>query len=75
MPSARTSATIQGAGVQHVGRVGELEDVQLFSVPKNVWDGAAGESARIIETIKAQEEVKGVDVQSPRMRAKRGGEL
>ncbi|KAG8737370.1 hypothetical protein FRC10_008285 [Ceratobasidium sp. 414] len=59
--ATRTSETIQGAGMQHVGRVGELDDVQLFSVPKTVWDGAGG--TKILETIKAQEGVKGVDVQ------------
>ncbi|KAG8772363.1 hypothetical protein FRC12_003096 [Ceratobasidium sp. 428] len=73
--ATRTSESIQGLGVQHVGRVGELEDVQLFSVPKNVWDGTGGASAKILETIKAQEGVKGVDVQVPRMRSKRGEEL
>ncbi|KAG9100823.1 hypothetical protein FRC06_003644 [Ceratobasidium sp. 370] len=73
--ATRTSETIQGAGVQHVGRVGELDDVQLFSVPKSVWDGAGGESTKILEAIKAQEGVKGVDIQVPKMRSKRGGEL
>ncbi|KAG9127446.1 hypothetical protein FRC07_013763 [Ceratobasidium sp. 392] len=73
--ATRTSESIQEASVQHVGRVGELDDVQLFSVPKNVWDGPGGESARILEAIKAQEGVKGVDVQIPKSRLKRGGEL
>ncbi|QRV86888.1 hypothetical protein RhiJN_28936 [Ceratobasidium sp. AG-Ba] len=73
--AARTAETIQGSGVQHVGKVGELDDVQLFSVPKNVWDSGSGESSKILEAIRAQEGVKGVDVQVPRTRAKRGGEL
>ncbi|KAF8602801.1 hypothetical protein BDV93DRAFT_523891 [Ceratobasidium sp. AG-I] len=73
--ATRASQSVQGAEVQHVGRVGELEDVQLFSVPKNVWDASSGESSKIIETLKALEGVKSIDVQAPKMRAKRGGEL
>lgn len=73
--ATRASEIIQNANVQHVGRVGELEDVQLFSVPKNVWDASGGESTKIVDTLKSLEGVTGVDVQAPKMRAKRGGEL
>jgi hypothetical protein len=73
--ATRTSEAVQGSNVQHIGRVGELEDVQLFSVPKHVWDSAGGQSAKIIETLKSLEGVKTVDVQAPKMRSKRGGEL
>ncbi|KAG8735616.1 hypothetical protein FRC11_003149, partial [Ceratobasidium sp. 423] len=61
--ATRASEIIRGSNVQHVGRVGELEDVQLFSVPKHVWDGSSEDSAKIIETLKSQEGVKYVDVQ------------
>lgn len=73
--ATRTSDAIQGSNVQHVGRVGELEDVQLFSVPKDVWDSSNDQSARIIEAFKSLEGVKAVDVQVPKTRSKRGGEL
>ncbi|GAB1517033.1 hypothetical protein RhiTH_000076 [Rhizoctonia solani] len=73
--ATRASESIRGSNVQHVGRVGELEDVQLFSVPKDIWDGSSGSSARIIEAIKSLEGVKSVDVQVPKIRSKRGEEL
>lgn len=73
--ATRTSDAIEGSNLQHVGRVGELEDVQLFSVPKSVWDSSNGQSAKIIEALKSLEGVKAVDVQVPKTRSKRGGEL
>ncbi|KAH7318823.1 hypothetical protein B0J17DRAFT_686407 [Rhizoctonia solani] len=73
--ATRTSETIQGSNIQYVGRVGELDDVQLFSVPKNVWDGSNESSAKILGALKSLEGVKSVDVQGPRVRSKRGGEL
>ncbi|CAE7100536.1 unnamed protein product [Rhizoctonia solani] len=73
--AARASEVIQGSNVQHVGRVGELEDVQLFSVPKNIWDGSSESNAKIIETLKSFDGVKSVDVQVPKLRSRRGGEL
>lgn len=73
--ATRTSEAIQGSNVHHLGRVGELEEVQLYSVPKDVWDSSNGASARIIEMLKSLEGVKAVDVQVPKVRSKRGGEL
>ncbi|EUC65969.1 hypothetical protein RSOL_504170 [Rhizoctonia solani AG-3 Rhs1AP] len=71
--ATRTAEAIQGSNLQYVGRVGELDDVQLFSVPKNIWDGSSG--GKIIEMLKSLEGVKSVDVQVPKTRSKRGGEL
>ena len=50
------------------GQVGELQDVQLFAVPKADWD-QIGED--ILAVLKAKQGVLGVDVQVPKERAKR----
>ncbi len=55
----------------HVGNVGQLEDVQLYSVPKAVWQR---EEADILEILKELQGVSRVDVQIPRTRSKRGGD-
>ena len=44
------------------GQVGELQDVQLFAVPKADWD----------HVLKAKQGVLGVEVQVPKQRVKRG---
>ncbi|KIJ96047.1 hypothetical protein K443DRAFT_682592 [Laccaria amethystina LaAM-08-1] len=51
------------------GQVGELQDVQLFAVPKADWD-QVGED--ILVALKAKQGVLGVDVQVPKQRVKRG---
>lgn len=59
--------------VHHVGKVGALDDVQLFSVPKTTWEHVQDQ---VIATLKELDSVKGVEVQVPKQRAKRvGGEL
>ncbi|KDQ59795.1 hypothetical protein JAAARDRAFT_633082 [Jaapia argillacea MUCL 33604] len=60
--------------VTHIGPVGALPDVQLFSVPNGEWvtDGDA-----VVRSLDLRREgVVRVDLQSPpRARAKRGDEL
>jgi len=51
--------------------VGELQDVQLFAVPKADWD-QVGED--ILAVLKAKQGVLGVDVQVPKERVKRGSD-
>jgi len=55
----------------HVGNVGQLEDVQLYSVPKAVWQR---EEEDILEILKELQGVSRVDVQIPQTRSKRGGD-
>jgi len=54
--------------VNHVGNVGQLPDVQLFSVPKVEWDSRKQD---ILDFLKGSEGVQRVEVQSPKMRFKR----
>jgi len=54
--------------VNHVGNVGQLPDVQLFSVPKVEWDSRQQD---ILSFLKGSEGVQRVDVQSPKARSKR----
>ncbi|KAK7677078.1 hypothetical protein QCA50_019976 [Cerrena zonata] len=56
----------------HQGKVGELSDIQVISVPQNIWD----ESKDIIlQSLNALNGVRRVEVQdSPRTRVKRGGD-
>ena len=54
--------------INHVGNVGQLPDVQLFSVPKVEWDS---QQQDILSFLKGSEGVQRVDVQSPKTRSKR----
>jgi hypothetical protein len=58
--------------VNHVGMVGQLEDVQLFSVPKAHWDSSQQD---IMSFLKNGQGVQRVDVQSLKQRSKRSDEL
>jgi hypothetical protein len=51
------------------GQVGELQDVQLFAVPRADWD-QVGED--ILAVLRAKQGVLGVDIQVPKQRVKRG---
>ncbi|KAJ8087973.1 hypothetical protein AAF712_011692 [Marasmius tenuissimus] len=55
----------------HVGQVGQLNDVQLVSVPKTDW-GNVGDD--ILASLRSSQGVVNVDVQQPKQRAKRGGD-
>lgn len=62
----------QHPAVDYVGQVGELQDVQLVSVPKAQWPEV---EADVLGWLKAREGVVHVQVQSaPKMRARRGGD-
>lgn len=62
----------QHPAVEYVGMVGQLQDVQLLSVPKAQWGDV---EADVLGWLKAREGVLNVQVQSPpRTRAKRGGD-
>lgn len=60
--------SIPYSAVNHVGNVGQLPDVQLFSVPKAEWDSRQQD---ILSFLKGSEGVQRVDVQSPKARSKR----
>ena len=55
----------------HVGQVGEMNDVQLISVPKQQWDSAQND---ILQYLNGQEGIRGVDIQSVKVRPKRSGD-
>ena len=57
--------------LSHVGKVGELEDVQLYGVPKAVWQY---EGEDILEYLRRLEGIHRVDVQSLQTRSKRGSD-
>ncbi|CDO71921.1 hypothetical protein BN946_scf184940.g68 [Trametes cinnabarina] len=58
--------------VRPLGRVGQLQDVQLLSVPRASWPSVQGE---LLDSLNALPGVLRVDVQEkPRTRAKRGGD-
>ncbi|KAF9650636.1 hypothetical protein BDM02DRAFT_1351840 [Thelephora ganbajun] len=56
------------SAINHIGNVGQLPDIQLFSVPKAEWDSRQQD---ILSFLKGCEGVQRVDVQSPKMRLKR----
>jgi len=56
------------SAINHVGNVGQLPDVHLFSVPKVEWDSWQQD---ILSFLKGSEGVQRVDVQSPKTRSKR----
>ncbi|KAF8061548.1 hypothetical protein FPV67DRAFT_1673180 [Lyophyllum atratum] len=55
--------------VAHVGQVGQLEDVQIFSVPKFEWERV---SEDVLKKLKEANGVGRVDVQKAEARTKRG---
>ena len=58
--------------MSHLGKVGQLMDVEIVSVPKDVWDGLKGD---VVQSLNTLDGVRRVDVQeTPKARAKRGGD-
>ncbi|OSD02139.1 hypothetical protein PYCCODRAFT_443607 [Trametes coccinea BRFM310] len=58
--------------VRRLGRVGQLQDVQVLSVPRQEWPRVEGE---VMDALNALPGVLRVDVQEkPRARVKRGGD-
>jgi hypothetical protein len=67
-PSTLSSAH---PSITHVGQVGQMADVQLFSIPRGEWDRA---QINILETLNSQQGITRVDVQAAKQRTKRGGD-
>jgi hypothetical protein len=57
--------------VAHVGQVGQMQDVQLFSVAKFEWEKVSGE---VLSKLEKSEGVGRVDVQAPAQRSRRGND-
>ncbi|KAI0695080.1 hypothetical protein C8T65DRAFT_665866 [Cerioporus squamosus] len=58
--------------ITRLGRVGELQDVQLLGVPRDSWAHAQHE---VLDSLNQLQGVLRVDVQDiPKLRAKRGGD-
>ncbi|KAL1947163.1 hypothetical protein VTO73DRAFT_14124 [Trametes versicolor] len=58
--------------IKRLGRVGELQDVQVLSVPRQSWPRVEGE---VVDALNALPGVLRVDVQErPKLRAKRGAD-
>lgn len=69
-PYIRSPASLSSLhpAVKSEGQVGELPDVQLIAVPKSEWDTS---KAQIITALQGGDGVTSVEVQQPKMRAKR----
>lgn len=57
--------------VAHVGQVGQMKDVQLFSVAKFEWEKISGD---VLSKLEKSEGVGRVDVQEPAQRSRRGSD-
>lgn len=58
--------------IKRLGRAGELQDVQVLSVPRQSWPRVEGE---VVDALNALPGVLRVDVQErPKLRAKRGAD-
>jgi len=57
--------------VAHVGQVGQMQEIQLFSVGKFEWERVSGD---VLSSLERSEGVGRVDVQEPVQRVKKGDE-
>lgn len=57
--------------VSHVGQVGQMQDLQIFSVPKSEWESVHED---VLEKLSKASGVGRVDVQKVKARSKRGGD-
>ncbi|KAG6852900.1 hypothetical protein C0991_008269 [Blastosporella zonata] len=57
--------------IAHVGQVGQLQDVQVFSVANFEWENV---SKDVLEKLNKANGVGRVDVQKPEARSKRGSD-
>lgn len=55
----------------YVGPVGSLQDVQLYSIPKSIFESVKDQ---VFATLEGMPDVSAADVQVPKQRAKRGGD-
>ncbi len=69
-PQSLLSSSVSGSRFElnHVGQVGQLSDVQLWSIPKENWDANAQD---ILSFLKGKEGVESVDVQELKQRTRR----
>ncbi|KAG6892014.1 hypothetical protein C0992_002305, partial [Termitomyces sp. T32_za158] len=63
--------TMVHPAVTHVGQVGQLQDVQIFSVPNSEWESVQED---VLEKLSKANGVGRVDVQKVKARSKRGGD-
>ncbi|CAL1703207.1 unnamed protein product [Somion occarium] len=71
--SHNPSSLVVHPTVTYVGKVGELADVQVVSVPKDAWDNVKDD---VFRALNALDGVQRIEIQSPpRQRVKRGDEL
>ena len=68
-PSALSSAH---PSVTHVGQVGQMNDIQLISIPRHEWDSAQHD---ILGSLNAQQGITRVEIQAVKQRTKRSDEL
>lgn len=66
---ANIAQYVPAAQLTHIGNVGQLADVHLFSVPKSEWERV---NEQVLATLKSLDGVESVEVQVPKQRAKRG---
>jgi hypothetical protein len=65
-------SALSNAQFTHVGQVGQLRDVQLYSVPKDKWEQSGVQEAVTDALRKASPEgVRDVEIQAVKMRSKR----
>ncbi|KDQ18602.1 hypothetical protein BOTBODRAFT_28980 [Botryobasidium botryosum FD-172 SS1] len=70
-PGSLTSRpSLASLPIHHIGKVGALDDVHLFSVPKTVWEEVQDQ---VMSSLKSVDGVSDVAIQVPKQRAKRGG--
>lgn len=70
-PSTGSAMTSIHPALSCVGQVGQLKDVQLYSIPKTDWQHV---NMEIMQAVKESDGVLRVDIQQPQLRAKRGGD-
>ena len=55
-------------GLHYVGQIGQLREAHMYGIPLAVWDSFA------ISQLESLRDVTSVQIQEPKMRAKRAGE-
>lgn len=54
--------------LQYIGQIGQLKDAHLYGIPLAAWDTFD------VSQLESLRDVTSVQIQEPKMRAKRGGE-
>jgi hypothetical protein len=63
------SAAMPSSGLAYVGQIGQLREAHLYSVSLENW------STFEVSRLRALNDISSVEVQEPRVRAKRGDDL